>query len=68
MTIIYANIYGFALTVVMTMGRVLLNERVPLEMQGRVFAAQIGAGQPGGDRAGGAGGLAGRRGRCASRC
>lgn len=40
MTIVYANMYGFSLTVVMTMGRVLLNERVPMGMQGRVFAAQ----------------------------
>jgi MFS family permease len=39
-TIIFANVYGFALTVVLTMGRVLLNERMPLEMQGRIFAAQ----------------------------
>lgn len=39
-TIFYANVYGFSLTVVLTMGRVLLNERVPLAMQGRVFAAQ----------------------------
>jgi MFS family permease len=39
-TIIFANTYGFALTVVLTMGRVLLNERVPLRMQGRIFAAQ----------------------------
>jgi MFS family permease len=39
-TIIYANVYGFALTVVMTMGRSLINERIPLSMQGRVFAAQ----------------------------
>jgi hypothetical protein len=39
-TIIFANMYGFSLTVVMTMGRVLLNERIPQEMQGRVFAAQ----------------------------
>jgi MFS family permease len=39
-TILYANVYAFALTVVLTMGRVLLNERVPHEMQGRVFAAQ----------------------------
>ncbi len=39
-TIVYANVYGFALTVVMTMGKVLLNERIPLSMQGRVFAAQ----------------------------
>jgi MFS family permease len=39
-TIIYANIYAFALTIVLTMGRTLLNERVPREMQGRVFAAQ----------------------------
>jgi MFS family permease len=39
-TIVFANTYGFALTVVLTMGRVLLNERVPLRMQGRIFAAQ----------------------------
>jgi MFS-type transporter involved in bile tolerance (Atg22 family) len=39
-TILYANVYAFSLTVVLTMGRVLLNERVPMEMQGRVFAAQ----------------------------
>ncbi|MGE0058020.1 MAG: MFS transporter [Dehalococcoidia bacterium] len=39
-TIVFANMYGYSLTVVMTMGRVLLNERVPQEMQGRVFAAQ----------------------------
>ena len=39
-TIMYANVYAFALTMVLTMGRVLLNERVPMEMQGRVFAAQ----------------------------
>jgi len=39
-TVIYANCYGFALTVVLTMGRALLNQRVPLRMQGRVFAAQ----------------------------
>jgi MFS family permease len=38
--VFYANIYGFSLTVVLTMGRVLLNERMPLAMQGRVFAAQ----------------------------
>jgi MFS family permease len=39
-TVLYANLYGFSLTVVMTMGRVLINERIPIEMQGRVFAAQ----------------------------
>jgi MFS family permease len=39
-TILYANVYCFALIVVMTMGRVLINERIPLQMQGRVFAAQ----------------------------
>jgi MFS family permease len=39
-TILYANLYGFAFTAVMTMGRVLINERIPLEVQGRVFAAQ----------------------------
>jgi len=39
-TVVYANLYGFSLTVVLTMGRVLLNERIPLAMQGRVFAAQ----------------------------
>lgn len=40
MTVLYANVYGFALTVVLTMGRALINERVPWGMQGRVFAAQ----------------------------
>jgi Major Facilitator Superfamily len=40
MTVAYADLYGFALTIVLTMGRVLINERVPWEMQGRVFAAQ----------------------------
>ena len=39
-TILLGNAYGFALTVVLTMGRSLLNERVPVAMQGRVFAAQ----------------------------
>jgi hypothetical protein len=39
-TMLYGNLYCFALTVVMTMGRVLINERIPLRMQGRVFAAQ----------------------------
>jgi MFS family permease len=39
-TIVYANAYGFSLTVVLTMGRVLINERIPVAMQGRVFAAQ----------------------------
>ena len=39
-TMLLAGVYGFSLTLVLTMGRVLLNERVPLEMQGRVFAAQ----------------------------
>jgi MFS family permease len=39
-TILFANVYGFAMTVVLTMGRVLLNERVPQRMQGRIFAAQ----------------------------
>ena len=38
-TIVYANFYGFALTVVLTMGKVLLNERIPVHMQGRIFAA-----------------------------
>jgi MFS family permease len=40
MTVIYAGVYGFGLTIVLTMGRVLINERVQLAMQGRVFAAQ----------------------------
>ena len=40
MTILYANLYGIALTIVLTMGRALINERVPWQMQGRVFAAQ----------------------------
>jgi MFS family permease len=39
-TIVFANVYAFGLTIVLTMGKVLLNERVPIEMQGRVFAAQ----------------------------
>jgi hypothetical protein len=39
-TVLYANVYCFALTVVLTLGRVLINERIPLAMQGRVFAAQ----------------------------
>ncbi len=39
-TILYANAYGFSLTIVLTLGRVLINERIPLQMQGRVFAAQ----------------------------
>lgn len=39
-TIILGNMYGFGLTVVLTMGRVLLNERIPVAMQGRVFATQ----------------------------
>lgn len=39
-TVVYANCYGFALTIVLTMGRVLLNQRVPVQMQGRIFAAQ----------------------------
>jgi MFS family permease len=39
-TILFGNVYGFALTVVLTMGRALLNERVPVAMQGRIFAAQ----------------------------
>jgi MFS family permease len=38
-TVLYANFYGFALTVVLTMGKVLLNERIPVHMQGRIFAA-----------------------------
>lgn len=38
-TVFYANCYGFAMTVVLTMGKVLLNERVPQHMQGRIFAA-----------------------------
>ena len=37
---LYGNLYGFSLTVVLTMGRVLLNERIPMNMQGRVFGAQ----------------------------
>jgi predicted MFS family arabinose efflux permease len=39
-TILFANAYGFSLTLVLTMGRVFLNERIPVSMQGRVFAAQ----------------------------
>jgi len=39
-TVGFGNLYGFALTVVLTMGRALINERIPVSMQGRVFAAQ----------------------------
>ncbi|HXH21761.1 MAG TPA: MFS transporter [Dehalococcoidia bacterium] len=39
-TVLHGSVYGFAVTVVGTMGKVLLNERVPVEMQGRIFAAQ----------------------------
>lgn len=39
-TVVLANAFGFSITVVLTMGRVLLNERIPRAMQGRVFAAQ----------------------------
>ena len=39
-TVLFGNAYGFALTVVLTMGRALINERIPVAMQGRVFAAQ----------------------------
>jgi predicted MFS family arabinose efflux permease len=39
-TVLFANLFCFALTTVMTIGRVLINERVPMQMQGRVFAAQ----------------------------
>ena len=39
-TAVFANVYCFALTIILTMGRVLINERIPLQMQGRVFAAQ----------------------------
>jgi MFS family permease len=39
-TVAFGNVYGFALTVVLTMGRALINERIPVAMQGRVFAAQ----------------------------
>jgi MFS family permease len=38
-TVIFGNCYGFGMTVVLTMGRALLNERVPNNMQGRIFAA-----------------------------
>jgi MFS family permease len=38
-TVVFANAYGFGMTVVLTMGKVLLNERIPQQMQGRVFAA-----------------------------
>jgi MFS family permease len=39
-TMLYGSAFGFSITVVLTLGRVLLNERVPRAMQGRVFAAQ----------------------------
>ncbi len=39
-TLAFAGMVGFAYSVVNVAGRSLLNERVPLPMQGRVFAAQ----------------------------
>jgi len=39
-TLVFAGMVGFAYSVVNVAGRSLLNERVPLPMQGRVFAAQ----------------------------
>jgi MFS family permease len=39
-TLVFAGMTGFAYSVVNVAGRSLLNERVPVPMQGRVFAAQ----------------------------
>jgi MFS family permease len=39
-TLVFAGMTGFSYSVVNVAGRSLLNERVPLAMQGRVFAAQ----------------------------
>jgi MFS family permease len=39
-TLVFAGMTGFAYSVVNVAGRSLLNERVPMPMQGRVFAAQ----------------------------
>jgi MFS family permease len=39
-TLVFAGLTGFAYSVVNVAGRSLLNERVPVPMQGRVFAAQ----------------------------
>jgi MFS family permease len=39
-TLVFAGMTGFAYSVVNVAGRSLLNERVPVAMQGRVFAAQ----------------------------
>ena len=39
-TLFFAGLTGFAYSVVNVAGRSLLNERVPVPMQGRVFAAQ----------------------------
>jgi MFS family permease len=39
-TLVAAGLIGFAYSVVNVGGRSLLNERVPVPMQGRVFAAQ----------------------------
>jgi MFS family permease len=40
-TLVFAGLAGFAYSVINVGGRSLLNERVPVPMQGRVFAAQI---------------------------
>lgn len=39
-TLVFAGLVGFAYSLVTVGGRSLLNERVPVAMQGRVFAAQ----------------------------
>ena len=39
-TLVFAGMTGFAYSVVNVAGRSLLNERIPVSMQGRVFAAQ----------------------------
>jgi MFS family permease len=39
-TVFYANVFGFAMTASTTVGKVLIHERLALNMQGRAFAAQ----------------------------
>jgi len=40
-TMVFATTMAFAYTVIGVTGRNVVNERIPLEMQGRVFAAQV---------------------------
>jgi len=37
----FATVLAFAYTVINVASRAMVNERIPLEMQGRVFAAQV---------------------------